>query len=189
MFPSHLSLPDDATPQAAIAWEAVEPTIRALAAALALPAQRHPETLAPADVVGPVRRALKRMRPITDVLGVPPLAPLHGAPTLLGLHTRLAAALAHLRVFKQHFWLGHLDEKTFVGWAVGQPFVPNISARQVRFSEERLRNMVEMHAAALAEEAKASKPPKRRRTAADDASAAPEAGGELEPDFNDDAEA
>ena len=189
MFPSHLSLPDDATPQAAIAWEAVEPTIRALAAALALPAQRHPETLAPADVVGPVRRALKRMRPITDVLGVPPLAPLHGAPTLLGLHTRLAAALAHLRVFKQHFWLGHLDEKTFVGWAVGQPFAPNISARQPRISDARLRRADELQAAALAEAANDTKPPRRRRRATADDSAAPEAGGELEPDFNDDAEA
>ena len=184
MFPSHLSLPDDATPQAAIAWEAVEPTIRALAASLALPAQRHPERIAPDDVVGPVRRALKRMRPITDVLGVPPLAPLHGAPTLLGLHTRLAAALAHLRVFKQHFWLGHLDETTFVGWAVGQPFAPNISARQPRVSDARLRNMAEMHAAALAEEAKAAKP-KRRRAATKGTSAAPEAGGQLKPDFSD----
>ena len=67
---------------------------------------------------------------------------------------------------------------------MGQPFLPNISARQIRFSEERLRNMVEMHEAALAEEAKAAKP-KRRRAAAKDASAAPEAGGELKPDFSD----
>lgn len=86
-----------------VAFEAVEPRLRALRRSLEPHIARHPLAPVPRDTLVLARTVLSDIRRVVSREGGPGLAPLHGTPSMLELDARLDLAGTALSVFEKRY--------------------------------------------------------------------------------------